>query len=374
MAGKGPAEALRVWANVYRRIRFFSKMYPLSSIAKDVFLFPVDYFLANRDIRSVRNITFAITHACNIRCEMCYFHLELGNRKNLPFDVYTRVIDSAAKSRPCVILSGGEPFAHPDILNMAEYAKGKGLPTQIFTNGTLVTPEKADKLAAMGLDYIDFTLLGDEVTHPQVANAPKSYEMLLRNLQYFAKNRRGVKIILNYTITPRSLKSIGHAVTLARELALDGIRFQHYNFLLEGETAAQGKAVKDIFGVDSGVNEITGEGNLEGAAEFIREFTKRLAAEAPSIPVQWAPTLTDSELDNWYSNDKHRTNRKCLYPWRGILVDADSKIYPCSKIYLELGSLADSELFDIWNGPRMKLFRKRLKNGGYPACSRCCKL
>ncbi|MBI4665151.1 MAG: radical SAM protein [Nitrospinae bacterium] len=374
MAGKGLAESARVWANVYRRIRFFKKMYPLSAIVKDLFLFPVDYFMDGKDVHAVRNITFAITHVCNIRCEMCYFHLELGNKRSLPLESYSRVIDAAVSSRPCVILSGGEPFAHPDILKMVEYAKGKGLPVQIFTNGTLVTPEKADRLVELGLDYIDFTLLGDETTHPLVAHAPKSYEMLKKNLEYFARNRGATKIILNYTITPRSLQSIDHALKLANELSLDGIRFQHYNFLLAGEMTAQERAMQNLFGVESGVNEIEGEEELAGAAEFIRGFMRRLNAGAPRMPVQWAPTLTEAELDNWYSKDKYTTARKCLYPWRGILVDADARVYPCSKIYLELGSLDDKDLFDIWNSDRMKLFRGHLKNGGYPACSRCCKL
>jgi MoaA/NifB/PqqE/SkfB family radical SAM enzyme len=92
------------------------------------------------------------------------------------------------------------------------------------------------------------------------------------------------------------------------------------------------------------------------------------------IPVQWAPTLTEKELFNWYSQSKFNTHRKCLYPWRGIVVDADEKIYPCSKIYLELGDTKDQDIITVWNSVTMKKFRNKLKKRLFPACSRCCKL
>ncbi len=365
---------LGVWLNVYRRIRFFKKMYPLSTIAKDLVLFPRDYFFPGRRIESLRNLTIAITHKCNIRCEMCYFIEELGNKKELPYEDYEKIIDAAAASKPCVILSGGEPFAHSRIVDMVGYAKSKKLPVQIFTNGTLTKPAVADALINLGLDYIDFTLLGDPVSHAKVARAPKAYQMLIENLEYFAERRGDTKVILNFTITPTALPDIDHALELIDRYKLDGLRIQHYNFLLPNEFSAQERIMSRMFGMESETHEITGEENVAGMADQIRAFQKRLKEKMPNVPVQWAPTLGDDELDNWYSTDPFKTDRKCLYPWRGMLVDADGKIYPCSKIYLELGEALDANIFDVWNSDRMMDFRAHLKQGRFPACSRCCKL
>lgn len=363
----------QVWTNVYRRIRFFRKMYPLTAIAKDLFLFPIDYFIDGRDIKTVRNVTIAITHKCNIRCRMCYFHKELANRHELPFDLFKQVIDAVAKTRPCVILSGGEPFTHPRLLDMVACAKAKGLPVQIFTNGTLVKPGIADQLVELGLDYINFTLLGNKTTHPFVAQAPKSYDMLTKNLAYFAKHRGNTQVMLNYTITPESLNDINHAVKLARRHKLDGVRFQHLNFLRQSEFNAQSKVMNRIFGVEAGANEIEETKDLSGMGQGLSEFIEG-SLNNDSIPFQWAPTLTADEMANWYSLEKFKTNRKCLYPWRGMLVDADGKVYPCSKIYLELGDLRKNDIFQIWNGDQMQKFRSQLKKRLFPACSRCCKL
>ncbi len=367
-------EKVAVWLNVYRRIRFFRKMYPLSNIAKDLVLFPLDYRRDDNRINSVRNVTLAITHRCNIRCSMCYFKDELGDKKELSLETYRKVVDATAPSRPCIILSGGEPLTHKGILQMVSYAKGKGLPVQIFTNGTLVTPRMCEKLTEAGLDYIDFTLLGDQDTHSLVANSPGAYEKLLNNLEYFAGNRGRTKVVLNFTITPQGLAHLRHAVELAQRLDLDGLRIQHYNFLTPGEFQAQERVMSRLFGSDSTTHEISNQDDFAGVADEIISFQKWLVREGIRVPVQWAPTLSESELRNWYSREKFHTTRRCLYPWRGILIDADGKIYPCSKIYLELGDLGEEDALDIWNNQKMLTFRKQLKKGLFPACSRCCKL
>lgn len=367
-------EKIRIWHGVYRRIRFFKKMYPLSTIAKDILLFPLDYFLNRQSIQTVRNVTIAITHKCNIRCEMCYFHEELKNIVVMPLDLYRRTIDYVKSKRPCIILSGGEPFTHPSLLDMVAYAKKMHLPVQIFTNGILVKPHIADSLVKLDLDYINFTLLGNETSHSLVAHAPKAYDMFIKNLQYFSEHRGNTQIVLNYTITPRAIKDIDHAVELVKRFKLSGLRVQHYNFLLSNEFKAQEHAMKDLFGMESSTLEIENQEDISNMAAQVIEIRKRLPEKLSDIPIQWAPTLTTQEIKNWYSVDRFMTQRKCLYPWRGITVDASGKVYPCSKIYLELGSIKSQNIFDAWNSVIMRKFRKNLKENLFPACSRCCKL
>lgn len=374
MARKSIAEKIRVWKNIYRRIRFFKRMYPLSVMAKDALLFPLDYMSDGKKIGTVRNITFVITHRCNIRCEMCYFHEELNNSHVLPLDVFTKVVDETAHCRPCIQLTGGEPFTHPQLLEMVEYAKSKGLPVQIFSNGTLAAPHIADRLVALGLDYMNFTLLGNETSHSEVARVPGSYEKLAANLAYFAANRGRTLVILNYTITPRALGDIDHAFELVRRHKLDGLRIQHYMYLLPREFEAQDKVMQRLFGMQSVTHEAECVQDVSFMAERLLELKARIGREYPEMQVQWAPTLTDEEIRHWYSMQPFRTERKCLFPWRGLQVDADGRIYPCSKIYLDLGDARETPVFEAWNADSMAAFRRFLKKGLYPACSRCCRL
>ena len=367
-------QKLKIWLRVYQRIRFFKRMYPLSAIIADIFLFPLDYFFNRRRITAVRNVTLAITHRCNMRCAMCYFNKKLDIECDLPLSLYKRVIDSVKKSRPCIILSGGEPFLHPHLINMVDYAKSLGLAVQIFTNGTLITPSLTEALVKAKLDYINFSLLGNEVSHSLVTNTPDAYGRFINNLEYFAARRQGTKIILNYTITPDGIKDIGHALKLAMRYKLDGLRIQHYNFLSPSDFRKQAGRMEAVFQAGPLVNEIEGPKEFNNLAAEVIDFKKRLSRDSKGIPIQWAPDLSNAEIRNWYSDEEFNTGRKCLFPWRGILVDADGKIYPCSKIYLPCGDIKKQDLFKAWNSQDMQKFRKALKKNLFPACSRCCKL
>jgi len=368
------AETWRVWTRVYQRIRFARKMYPLPAILQDAVLFPIDYLIDGRNIRTVRNLTVAITRKCNIRCEMCYFWKELDDKNSMSFETYRKIVDQAAPTRPCVILTGGEPMSHPNVVDMVEYAKGKGLPVQIFTNGTLVKPAMADRLTNAGLDYINFTLLGNEETHPLVARAKGSYRMFVENLEYLSAHRGQTAVLLNYTITPTSYQHMGHAVELARRFKLDGIRYQHYNFLRPGECAEQEKVMRDLFGIDSSANDVEFSGDIASMATPLKAFIAWTRRETGDLSIGWAPTLTDAEIDNWYSDEPFQSQRKCLYMWRGVTVDAKNTVMPCNKIYLDMGDVTEGDLLDLWNCTRMKEFRRLQKNQPFPACARCCKL
>ncbi len=349
-------------------------MYPLKHILKDIFLFPIDYYSNKKNIKSVRNVTVAVTHKCNIRCEMCYFKNELSNKKEMSLSLFKKVIDEIKRYKPCVILSGGEPFTHKNIIEMMEYAKKANLPVQIFTNGTLVDENNAKRLTSLNLDYINFTLLGNPNQHDIISNTRKTFEKFYANLKYFAENRKNTKVILNYTITPLNYKNLDYALELGNLLGLDGIRYQHYNFLLSNEIKKNNETMKEMFNQVSSTNEIENNfNNIAEMGEYLSSYIHKLK-EKTNIPIQWAPTLTEMEIRNWYSTENFKTQRKCFFPWRGILIDANGKIYPCSKIYLELGSIEGLEILSVWNNTIMQSFRKKLKDKLYPACSRCCKL
>jgi MoaA/NifB/PqqE/SkfB family radical SAM enzyme len=359
--------------NVFNRIFFTRKMYPLAAFLEELFLFPLDYLGIRKRIKTVRNLTFAITHACNIRCDMCYFHQELGNHQELSFELYKKIIDEFVHAKPCVILSGGEPFMHPQLVNMVAYAKMKKLPVQVFTNGTLATESIVARLIAVGVDYLNFSLLGPPEVHNRIARVPRAFERFLQNVTWAARNRKATEVLINYTITPDNVLYLDYAMELATQLRLNGLRVQHFNFLTPAEIQAQARCTKSTFGIETRTNEISRNPDFSAMSGVINAWIRKNRTQT-AIPVQFAPTLAETEINNWYSGDPFKTERKCLFPWRGVVVDADGGVYPCSKIYLPLGSVNNQRVLQVWNGPIMQQFRRNLRQRLYPGCARCCKL
>ena len=87
-----------------------------------------------------------VTDHCNLNCKHCYIK-DNSKKGELSFDECCKIIDEIADAG-CLWLTftGGEPFTRKDFLDIYIYAKRRGMLIVIFTNGTLITPEIADKL------------------------------------------------------------------------------------------------------------------------------------------------------------------------------------------------------------------------------------
>lgn len=88
------------------------------------------------------------TWQCNLRCKGCY---TLGYQRHpgLPYDLIKRIL------RECmdiglhfVTVLGGEPFIYPHLFQMIE--EHPQIFFQVYTNGTLMTREKAERIKDLG--------------------------------------------------------------------------------------------------------------------------------------------------------------------------------------------------------------------------------
>jgi len=92
-----------------------------------------------------------LTLQCNLRCKHCYLdgvHDGIPGEQELSTEEWYDILDQLADAGTLwLLMTGGEPFARSDFLDIYTYAKKRGFLITIFTNGTLITPEIADYLA-----------------------------------------------------------------------------------------------------------------------------------------------------------------------------------------------------------------------------------
>jgi radical SAM protein with 4Fe4S-binding SPASM domain len=153
------------------------------------------------------NGSFELTFRCNLRCVHCYCNLPLNDLEAIEKELKTEqvfdILDQIAEAG-CLwlLITGGEPFLRKDFLDIYTYAKKKGFLINIFTNGTLLTPEIADYLAEWPPFDVEITLYGiTEETYEKVTGIPGS----------FSRCKRGIDLLLERGI-PLSLKTM--ALTL----------------------------------------------------------------------------------------------------------------------------------------------------------------
>ncbi len=100
------------------------------------------------------------TYRCNLRCKGCYT-LGYGLKPELPFEVVDRILTECEElGIYFVTILGGEPFVYPHLFDMLE--KHPDIFFQIYTNGTLLTREKARRLREVGNAAIVVSIEGDE--------------------------------------------------------------------------------------------------------------------------------------------------------------------------------------------------------------------
>ncbi|MCX5698508.1 MAG: radical SAM protein [Candidatus Omnitrophica bacterium] len=81
-----------------------------------------------------------ITKRCNLRCIYCYADPEnLTNTLDLEFTEYTKLVDElVCLGTRWIRFLGGEPLIRDDIGQMIDYAKAKGIITEMNTNGYFI--------------------------------------------------------------------------------------------------------------------------------------------------------------------------------------------------------------------------------------------
>ena len=87
-------------------------------------------------------ISIEILQRCPNRCIYCSSHSNPQATHIIPFEIIKNVIDDA-KSLGCktVCLSGGEPFLHPQILNIISYIAKQQLICYVYTSGIYMKDE-----------------------------------------------------------------------------------------------------------------------------------------------------------------------------------------------------------------------------------------
>jgi MoaA/NifB/PqqE/SkfB family radical SAM enzyme len=94
--------------------------------------------------------TFLIdpTSACNLKCTGCWAG-EYTKHDQMEPELFDRILTEAKElGIYAVVISGGEPFVYPYLLDMIE--KHNDMVFMIYTNGTRIDDEVADRLKALG--------------------------------------------------------------------------------------------------------------------------------------------------------------------------------------------------------------------------------
>lgn len=167
------------------------------------------------------------TKACNLACAHCYASAKLNPAPDeLTTDEGKAFFDDLADyGVPAVLLSGGEPLVRPDLLELVEHGRSRGLRFTLSSNGTLIDAELARTLAAAGVIYVGVSIDGDESTHDHLRREQGAWRRAVDGLGHLgaAGVRRGVR----FTMTPDTIPQLDAVLQLALDESIDRICVYH---------------------------------------------------------------------------------------------------------------------------------------------------
>lgn len=276
-------------------------------------------------------------YACNLRCEFCIWALTeqergyLSDVKVMPYDLYCRAIDGLARFPKKLglwrIAGVGEPLMHPQIVDLVRYARQSGYVerVEIVTNGTFLTPEMSKGLIDAGLTRLRVSVEGNSSdTYLKYAKRSIDYDNLVKNIEYFYKNRGETKVYVKVMDYMLHSKAETEEFIARFEPISDALQIEHLTPV--------------IHGID---------------------FTSLCDSHSLNIR-QTGGVYDDVEV--------------CALPFYMLQLNPDGKIFPCCSFRVPepLANINEKSLYDVWNSDTLRNFQLNMLDAGAAGMGGIC--
>jgi len=171
-----------------------------------------------------------LTHRCPLHCVYCSNPTELTARsEELPTEIWSRVFQEAGTLGVLQAdLTGGEPLARPDILDLIRAARAAGLYVNMISSGMPLDESRLAQLVEAGLDHFQLSFQGgrEEIAHE--ISGTKSHPQKLGVLEWLKKVR--VAVTLNFVIHRRNIEQIEEMLRIAESSSATRVEFANVQY------------------------------------------------------------------------------------------------------------------------------------------------
>jgi len=273
------------------------------------------------------SISIEPTTSCNLRCPECPSGLRSFTRPAgmLEQDLFKKVIDELAPTLSYLIFYfQGEPYLHPQLLEMITYASQKQIYTATSTNAHYLNDEVARKTVESGLDRLIISIDGvDQETYSSY-RVGGELSKVIEGTHNLIKWKRKLKsktphVIFQFLVVRPNESQIDQVYKLADELGVDEVALktaQIYDF----------KNGSDL------------------------------------IPINEKYSRYKKMSDGTYSI-KNRLLNHCWKMWHSCVITWDGKVVPCcfdKDAHFVLGDLKEKSFKEIWSQKKYQHFRQSL--------------
>ena len=272
------------------------------------------------------HVSIEPTNVCNARCPVC----ETGNLSMersaglLAVDPYRRFIDEIAPHTAVLMFYFmGEPFLNKNAYEMIRYAREKGLYVETCTNGDFVD---AKGVIYSDINQISFQIGGMTPETHAVYRVRSNLTRVRRNLEALIEERRhypdsNVSIEIGFIVMRHNEHEVESFLDWAKEIGAD-------------------------------------------KASVIDPCVRNVVEAHVMLPNDRRYWFYDEEaLKRGYLKPKKMLDNECTWVWNSVMVNWDGSVVPCCRDphgRHVFGNAFDTPLRELWNGPDMRAFRRRI--------------
>jgi len=319
------------------------------------------------------------TTACNLRCRTCIRNVWDEPIGHMAADTFARVVAGiqALPEPPTVVFGGlGEPFVHPDILDMIRDVKRTEARVEVITNGVLLDDVRVRALIDLGLDGLWVSLDGASAECYAGVRVEGDLGVVmanlerLRDLKIMARSQKP-RIGVAFVAMKRNLAELPEVLKLeyrigAREFLVTHV-YPHTEELLD--EALYRRSIGDSLRSRSRIQLARPEFTRDTAWILDAMIRGHYGARIEGVEALWpADTcpfiLRGSACIRW---DGHFS--PCLPLLHRHTSYLGRRLRTCQPY--TVGSLHEHDLSSLWQAPEYVALRRRLEEFDFPPCTSC---
>lgn len=278
-----------------------------------------------------------LTHRCPLGCPYCSNPMALDTREQ-ELDTFTwaRVFSEAAGLGVLQVhLSGGEPGARRDLVEITASAQNAGLYTNLITSGIGIPAPRLRELAEAGLDHVQVSIQDSDA---QSADHIAGYRGAFARKHALAAEvaRLGLPLTINIVVHRANIERIPEMVQLALALGASRVEIAHVQYY--------GWALKNRAAL------MPTRQQVAEAADTVEQLRHQ----------HHGRIVIDAVIPDYFA----RYPKPCVGGWgrRSLNINPSGLVLPCHAAQwipgLEFWSVTDHSLADIWtSSPAFNAFR-----------------
>lgn len=315
------------------------------------------------------HVQIDLTHNCNNNCIACWCNSPLLKERRLPAEEKNKYLSlglvkdlldelSMMGTAEVYYSGGGEPFMHPQSIEILEYTKRKNLTCHVNTSFTLLDKKKIDCLVDIGVDTLTVSVWAGTSatyarTHPN--KTEHDFYKIKENILYLNTHKRERPFTKLYNVLfNMNYFEIKEMVAFAEETACESIEFTLVD-TIPGATdtlSLNEKQLVELKALCDSIKANADENNrlkVSGILLFqFDQFLRRISISGDAQEAKYDRNIIDKI--------------PCYIGWLFARVIPNGEVHSCLKAHrIPTGSLYSNTFSEIWNSKKQSYFRGKTR-------------